>query len=134
MLCPQAGLFHNGETANAIPSFIIHNIFARPLPPKLFCHSNSSCLSQLRLHALNQGFWTEGEREKVKVTQSCPILCDPMDYAFHGVLQARILEWAAFPFCRESSQPRDQTQVSRIAGRLFFTSWATKEVQEYWSG
>ena len=39
----------------------------------------------------------------------------------------------AFPFSRGSSQPRDQTQVSHIAGR-FFTSWATREVQEYWSG
>ena len=60
---------------------------------------------------------------KVKLTQSCPTLCDPMDY---GILQARILEWVAFPFSRGSSQPRDQTQVSRIAGR-FFTSWATRE-------
>ena len=39
----------------------------------------------------------------------------------HGILQARILEWVAFPFSRGSSQLRDQTQVSRIAGR-FFTS------------
>ena len=44
----------------------------------------------------------------------------------HGTLQARILEWVAVPFSRGSSQPRDRTQVSRIAGR-FFTSWATKE-------
>ena len=42
----------------------------------------------------------------------------------HGILQARILEWVAFPFSRGSSQPRDRTQVSCIAGR-FFTSWAT---------
>ena len=55
-----------------------------------------------------------------------------MDYTVHGILQARILEWVAFPFSRESSQPRDPTQVSRIAGG-FFTSWATKEAQEYWS-
>jgi len=41
-----------------------------------------------------------------------------MDYAVHGVLQARILEWVAFPFSRGSSQPRDQTQVSHIAGGL----------------
>ena len=54
--------------------------------------------------------------------------CDPMDYTVHGILQARILEWVAFPFSRGSSQPRDQTQVSCIAGR-FFTSWATKEAQ-----
>ena len=42
----------------------------------------------------------------------------------HGLLQARILEWVVFPFSRGSSQPRDQTQVSHIAGG-FFTSWAT---------
>ena len=53
---------------------------------------------------------------KVKVAQSCPTLCDPMDYIVHGILQARILEWVAFPFSRGSSQPRDQTHVSRIAG------------------
>ena len=55
-------------------------------------------------------------------------LCDPMDYTVHGILQARTLEWVAFPFSR-----RDQTQVFRIAGKLF-TSWATTEAQEYWSG
>ena len=43
----------------------------------------------------------------------------------HGPLQAGILEWAAFPFSRASSQPRDQTQVSCLAGG-FFTSWATR--------
>ena len=43
---------------------------------------------------------------KVKVTKSCPTLCDPMDYTVHGILQARILEWVAFPFSRGSSQPR----------------------------
>ena len=53
-----------------------------------------------------------------------------MDYTVHGILQARILEWVAFPFSRGSSQPRDRTQVSSIAGR-FFTSWATREAQEY---
>ena len=44
---------------------------------------------------------------KVKVTQSCPTLCDPVDYTVHGILQARILEWVAFPFSRGSSQPRN---------------------------
>ena len=58
--------------------------------------------------------------------------CDPMDYTVHGILQARILEWVAFPFSRGSSQPRDQTQVSCIAGG-FFTPWATGAAQEYWS-
>ena len=64
--------------------------------------------------------------KKVKVVQSCPALCGPMDYTVHRILQARILEWVAFPFSRGSSQPRDWTQVSHIAGR-FFTSWATRE-------
>ena len=51
----------------------------------------------------------------------------------HGILQARIRTWVAFPFSRKSSQRRDQTQVSCIA-RGFFTSWATREAQEYWNG
>ena len=42
---------------------------------------------------------------KVKVTQSCPILSNPIDYTVHGILQARILEWVAFPFSRRSSNP-----------------------------
>ena len=54
----------------------------------------------------------------MKVAQSCLTLCDPMD-----ILQARILEWVAFPLSRRSSQPRDQIQVSHTAGG-FFTSWA----------
>ena len=61
--------------------------------------------------------WTE-----VKVAQSCPTLRDLMDYTLHGILQARIQEWVAFPFSR------DWTQVSRIVGR-FFTSWATRDAQ-----
>ena len=61
-----------------------------------------------------------------------------MDIAHHaplsrGIFQARICEWVAIPSFRRSSQPRDQTQVSHIAGG-FFTSWATREAQEYWSG
>ena len=64
---------------------------------------------------------------KWKVTQSYPTLYNPMDYTVHGILQARILEWVAFPFSRGSSQPRDRTQVFHIAGR-FFTNWATREV------
>ena len=50
-----------------------------------------------------------------------------------GSLQARILEWVAFPFSSKSSHPRDQTQVSHIAGSVF-TSWVTRETQEDWSG
>ena len=64
------------------------------------------------------------------VAQSCPTLCDPMYYTVHGILQARILEWVAFPFSRGSSQPRNWTQVSHIASG-FFTSWATRESNQF---
>ena len=61
------------------------------------------------------------------VAQSCLTLCDPMDcslpgFSVRGILQVRILEWAAISFSGGSSWPRDQTQVSCIAGR-FFTIW-----------
>ena len=51
----------------------------------------------------------------------------------HGSIWARILELVAFLFSRIPSQARDQTQASCIADG-FFTSWATREVQEDWSG
>ena len=63
---------------------------------------------------------------KMKAVQSCPTLCDHMDYTVHGILQARIRAWVAFPFSRRSSQPRNRTRVSCIAGR-FFTNWAIRE-------
>ena len=71
---------------------------------------------------------------KELLAQSYPALCDPMDCSLpgssvHGILQARILEWVAISSFRGSSRPRDQTQVSCIAGR-FFTIWATKEAEE----
>ena len=79
------------------------------------------------------------------VAQSCPVatpwtiarrvLC-PWDFLCPlsmGIVQARKLEWVAMPSSRGSFQARDQTQVSCIAGR-FFTIWATREAQEYWSG
>ena len=72
------------------------------------------------------------ENVNVLVAQSCLTLCDSMGYTVHGILQARILEWGAFPSSRGSSQtrdhtqassrgssrPRDHTQVSRIAGKF----------------
>ena len=69
----------------------------------------------------------------MKLAQSCPTFCDPMDCSIrcssiHGILQARILEWVAISFSRRSSQPRDRTRVSPTAGRCF-TIWATREAQ-----
>ena len=65
------------------------------------------------------------------VTKSCPTLCDPRDcslpgHSVHGILQARILEWAAMPSSRGSSQSMDRTQVSCITGKLF-TGWTSRE-------
>ena len=58
---------------------------------------------------------------KVKVAQPFLTLCDPMDYTVHGIIQARILEWVAFPFSRGSSQPRHRIQVSHVAGGFFIS-------------
>ena len=65
------------------------------------------------------------------VAQSCPTLCDPMGCSLpgssvHGLFQAIVLEWIAISISRGSSQPREQTQVSCIAGRGFII-WATRE-------
>ena len=52
--------------------------------------------------------------------------CSPPGSSVYGIFLARILQWIAIPFSRGSSQPRDQTWVSYIAGR-FFTIRATRE-------
>ena len=69
-------------------------------------------------------------RDSEKIRQSCLTLCDPMNYSLlgssvHGILHTRILEWVAIPF-QGSSWPRDESQVSCVAGGLF-TIWATME-------
>ena len=71
---------------------------------------------------------------KVLVAQLCLTPCNPMDYSppgssVHGIIQVRILDWAAIPFSRRSSQPTDRTWVSWIAGR-FFIIWATREARK----
>ena len=64
---------------------------------------------------------------KVKWCESRSVVSDSLwPHGLYRILQARILEWVAFPFSRVSSQPRDRTQVSCIAGR-FFTNWAVRE-------
>ena len=72
---------------------------------------------------------------KVKVAQSCPTPWDTMNYGLpgssvHGILQAKTLEGIAIPLSRGSSQPRDGTGVSCIAGR-FLTLWITREGPKY---
>ena len=63
----------------------------------------------------------------MKVAQLCLTLCNTMDYTAHGSLQVRILEWVAIPCSWGSSQPRDQTQVSRIAGGFFTSDLPARE-------
>ena len=63
----------------------------------------------------------------VQTLQSGPVLCDPMDSnmsgsSVHGILQARILEWVAMHSSRGSSQTRDGTPVSYVAGRFLLLS------------
>ena len=77
-------------------------------------------------HALLQGiFPSQGSNPGL-------LHCRQFLYCLSHQGSPRILEWVAYPFSRRSSQPRDQTQVSCIAGR-FFSSWATRETQEYWN-
>ena len=67
------------------------------------CHCNC-----LKCHWIAYFKWLKWI--EVQVAQSCPTFCNPVDYTVHGILQARILEWVAFPFSKGSSQPRDLTQ------------------------
>ena len=96
---------------------------------KFLKNSVSSFAKFALCHYKNILYWTP-ESESHSVVSN---FWYTMDYTVHGILQARILEWVTFPFYWGSSQPRDWTQVSHIAGG-FFTSWATREAQEYWSG
>ena len=91
------------------------------LCPNHYCWRSQSWMS----------LWRPTRPPESEVAQSCPTLCDtvecsPPGSSVHGIRQARILEWVAISFSRGSSQPRDRTQVSHIAGRRF-NLWATRE-------
>ena len=78
------------------------------------------------------------EKVKVLVTQLCLTLCNPMDcsppgFSVHGIFQARILELVVTPFSRGSSQPRDRTLISCIAGR-FLTHLSHQGRLQKWQG
>ena len=66
-----------------------------------------------------KGFFWEESKSESESSSVVSDFCDPIDYTVHVILQARILESVTFPFSRGSSQPRNQTQVSCIAGRFF---------------
>ena len=107
------------------------NMATRPSPGN-FLHCSAAILGRNWLVSIHLCVKLMCEVKKWSdVAQSCPTVCDPMDCSLpgcsvHGILQARILEWVAISFCRGSSQPRDGTRVSHIAGRCF-TLWATRE-------
>ena len=95
---------------------------------------NLLCSLEMKQWSLddNTSVYNMRERERAnEVAQLCPTHCDHLDcslpgFSIHGIFQARVLEWFAISLSRGSSQPRDWTQVSHIAGRCF-TLWATRE-------
>ena len=84
-----------------------------PLPTSVSVLVSSGCYNRIpQIGWLKQHLFLtvlEAGKFQVKVAQSCPILCNPMDYTVHGILQARILEWVAIPFSSGSSWPRNRT-------------------------
>ena len=87
-------------------------------------------IQQSHFWGIYPGSWRGIEVKWSEILCHVWIFVTPMDYRVHGILQVRILEWVNIPFSRGSSQSRDETQVSHIAGR-FFTSWATRKA---WRG
>ena len=117
LFCPRD---FPGKSAGVDCHFLLQGIFPTKgsNPGLLHCRPMLYCLS-------HQG------SPKIRISESHSVMSDSLKT--HGlyspwILQARILEWVSFPFSRGSSQPRDWTQVSRIAGRRF-TIWATREAQ-----
>ena len=68
----------------------------------------------MAVSTFHTGSSSPGSESEGKVAQPCPTLCDPADCRVRGILQARILEQVAAPFCRGTSQPRDQTQAESL--------------------
>ena len=100
----------SGTTRRKVRPLSALNLFLLLSPALSLCLSHTDTI--LSSYYIYIYIW----KVKMTVIQSCPTLCDPMDYTVHGLLHARILELVAFLFSRASSQPRDQTQVSHIAG------------------
>ena len=121
------------KLAVSFPSFIYsqskHSLW---LKYPTFRRGKNDTVNLLRVIKYSNEKWSESQSHSVMT------LCDFMDCSLpgssvHGILQTRILKWVAVLFSRGSSQLKDLTQVSRTAGS-FFTVWATREAQEYWSG
>ena len=109
--------------------YLVLGLWTSVLIQEVVCTSHKHLLLTPLSEEVSRG--VIGKGLKVSVTQSCPTLYNPMNYSppvssIQRIFQARMLEWAAFPFSRGSSQPRDWTQVSHITGR-FFIIWASRE-------
>ena len=92
------------------------------VPGKKTDIKDSEWICDLLQHGLLKASYIPDREQISEVSQSCPTLCDPSDCSLpgssvHGIFQARVLEWVAISFSRGSSQCRDRTPVSRIAGR-----------------
>ena len=96
MNCLQIG---KGVHQGCISSLCLFNLYADYIMQNAGLHDSQTGIKIAGVHINNLRYADETE-VKVKVTQSCPTVCDPMDYTVHGILQARILEWVAFPFYR----------------------------------
>ena len=77
-------------------------------------HSYSCEFKHIKCMCFYQTVERENRRFKVKIVQSCPTLCNPMDYIVHGILQVRILEWVAFPFSRKFPNPGIEPRSSAL--------------------
>ena len=107
----------------------------RPLSILLMMQSDGQYIKWMFCGCTSSFFKSGLFRHEYVHAQSCPTLCELMDCcppgsSVHGIFQARILEWFAISFSRGSSPTRNQTQVSRIAGRRF-TFWTTREALNY---
>ena len=86
--------------------------------------STTKCI--LILHYFKVYYWGWSEVAQLCMTICNPIHCSLLGSSVPGIFQARGLKWVAISFSRGSSQLREQTQLSRVAGRRF-TLWATRE-------
>ena len=111
----------DGETVGTVTDFIF-------LGSKIT--ANGECSHEIKRYLLlgRKVMTNLSEVAQLCLIHCYPVECSPPGSSVHGIFQARILEWVAISFSRGSSQPRDWTQVSRIAGRCF-KLWATREAQ-----
>ena len=108
------------------PSDVPDTVVQRQVIFVMCCPNAWSTESRRRIQATKR--WVSGSHSVVSNSLRPHRLYSLPGSSVHGILQTRILEWVAIPFSRGSSQPRDWTQISHIAGG-FFTVWATREAQ-----